>query len=68
MQASRSSLSRSGEKELIETDGEMPPITVVQSEAQDQRRKQEIAEKGAATGPQHKQKLEQMKNRRSKKE
>ena len=57
------------EKELIETaDDELLPITMMQSEAREQRRKQEIAEKGAATGPQYKQKLEQMKNRRSKKE
>ena len=57
------------EKDLIETaDDELLPITMMQSEAQEQRRKQEIAEKGAATGPQYKQKLEQMKNRRSKKE
>ena len=57
------------EKELIETtDDEMLPITMMQSEAQEQKRKQEIAEKGAATGPQYKQKLEQMKNRRNKKE
>jgi len=57
------------EKDLLETaDDEMLPIRMLQDQAMEAKRKEEIEKKGAETGPQYKQKLEQMKNRRSKKE
>lgn len=53
------------EKEMIETaDDEMLPVHLMQNEAMEARRKEEIAKKGAQSGPKYKQKLEQMKNRR----
>lgn len=53
------------EKEMIETaDDEMLPVQLMQNEAMEARRKEEIEKKGAQSGPKYKQKLEQMKNRR----
>ena len=52
------------EKEMIETaDDEMLPVQLLQNEAMEARRKEEIEQKGAQSGPKYKQKLEQMKNR-----
>jgi hypothetical protein len=57
------------EKEMIETsEDEILPIQMLQQEAQEAKMKEEIEKKGASAGPQYKQKLEQMKNRRNKKE